>query len=278
MALAGCGRPPTPASTPHVGVCATVYPLAAVAREVGGELVRPDWILDLGDPLSGFSASSAERQRLRSVDFVVCDGLRTEGWAAQDIASMKQTGRVIALETLGAARTAPATGYLWLDPMVIRDLIPRLADDLAHKLPRYRDDLRQRSDKLVADLDAVVARHPKQSFEGARVMTVSTQFDALLSRCGITATNIEANPLRLTDNEIYRLRTRSKEEGLLALLLPFDTPPGTVADIEARTDMRVILIDHLGLANLPGHQSITEIVDYNLTQLQTAAGLVREKK
>lgn len=257
-------------TVPTASVCATVYPLADIVREIGGPNVRLDWILDLGDPLHGYSLSNEDRSRMTGIDLLICSGTRTETWAYAPIGSLEDTGRVVALEHLEIVRTAPATGLLWLDPLIVRAAVPVIAEQLAKRLPRQRDELLARGEAYVKRIEDIVRKHPNTLFGRERVMVTERSFDALLDRFGIGAVVVEANPLDLAPTDYRRLRDKAAEEKITALLLPFDTPGGAIQDIEERTGLRVFLIDPLGLPNYPGHGTYLEILDSNLTQLEAA--------
>jgi ABC-type Zn uptake system ZnuABC Zn-binding protein ZnuA len=251
-------------------VCATVYPLADVVREIGGPSVRLDWILDLGDPVYGYALSREDRDRMTGIDLLLCAGTRSEAWAQSPILSLEDTGRVISLEQLEIVRTAPATGLLWLDPMIVRDAVPVIAEQLGRRLPRQAEDLRARGQAYAAKLDDILRKHPDSAFGPARVIVTERSFDPLLDRFGIDAVLVDASPLSMAATDYRRLQSKAAEEKIGALLLPFDTPAGAVQDIEQRTGLRVFLLDYLGLPNYPGHGTYLELLEYNLAQLQLA--------
>lgn len=271
VGLSACDPPQqTQPSVPTASVCATVYPLADVVREIGGPNVRLDWILDLGDPIHGYSLSNEDHNRMTGIDLLLCAGTRSEAWAHAPISSLEDTGRVVSLEQLDIVRTAPPSGLLWLDPVIVRDAVPVIAEQLAKRLPRQADDLRARGEAYVKKIEEIVRKHPNSLFGRERVIVTERSFDALLDRFGIGAVVVEANPLDLSPSDYRRIRDKAAEEKIAAILLPFDTPGGAVQDIEARTGLRVFLIDYLGLPNYPGHGTYLEMLDSNLTQLENA--------
>ncbi len=271
LLLPACKPAITPqAELPRTVVCATSYPLADVVREIGGEYVQLDWILDLGDPITGYALSSQDRARMTGIDLLVCGGTRSEGWAQAPILSLEDTNRVVTLEQTTVARSAPATGLLWLDPMVVRAAVPIITDKLVERLPRQSETLRERAAAFVERLDLVVRKYPNSAFGRGKVLVTEHTFDALLDRFGVGSIAIETNALHLTENDLRRIRDKAHAEQIVAILLPFDTPGGAVQDIEQRTGLRVYLIDHLGLPQYEGHSTYLEMLEYNLKQLQAA--------
>ncbi|HEX8324017.1 MAG TPA: hypothetical protein VF595_08885, partial [Tepidisphaeraceae bacterium] len=58
-----CDRTPAPAPPPRqLVVFSTLFPLADIARNVGGDRVRVDWLLDLGDPIETYVLSRRDRE------------------------------------------------------------------------------------------------------------------------------------------------------------------------------------------------------------------------
>ena len=262
-------RPPAPPATPSV--CATGFLLADVARQVGGDGVRVDWVLDLGDPLDDVSLSAAERARLGNVDLALCDGVRGEPWLPRELGSLAGTERLVALENLPIAATTPSGGSLWLDPLVVRAFAAELVERLSVREPRRREQYVAGGQAFVAALDAVVARYPNAGFGRGRVVIVSPRLSALLDRFGVAYAVAAADPLDFTDAAAAEVAAVARRENARALLLSFDTPPATVADIEARTGLKAFLIDPVGYANYAGHGDYLSVLEYNLTQLRAAS-------
>ncbi|GIW77491.1 MAG: hypothetical protein KatS3mg104_2554 [Phycisphaerae bacterium] len=267
----GCDGVSAPVqSTPVIRVCATVYPLGEVVRQVGGSDVRLDWILDLGDPIEGYRLSREDRSRLIGIDLLVYGSIRSETWVQGPVQSLEETGRVFSLDRLDIARTAPTGGLLWTDPVIIQAAAPIIAEVLSRKMPERSDVFHQRARNLVGELDRIIQHHPNAVFRNLRVLVTSRSFDPFLDRFGVRSVLVEADPLNLSDIDIRRLRSQARTNGISVVLLPFDTPVGTIRDIEQRTGLRVYLIDVLGLANLPGHQTYQDLLLYNLSQLRQA--------
>ncbi|HEX8341310.1 MAG TPA: zinc ABC transporter substrate-binding protein [Tepidisphaeraceae bacterium] len=269
--LAACDapKPPAPPSTPSV--CATGFLLADVARQVGGEGVKTDWVLDLGDNLDDVAFSPAERARVGNVDLTLCDGERSETWLRGELGSLLGSDRLLALENLPMSATRPPGGLLWLDPIVVRSFVPVLAEKLTLREPRRGAQYADGARAFVAALDAVVARHPNAGFGRGRVLIPSARPAALLDRFGVAYKIVDADPLDLTPTAADELTAVAAREKARVLLLAFDTPPAAVADIETRTRLKVFLLDPIGYPNYAGHDDYLSVLEYNLSQLRAAS-------
>ena len=270
LGSASC-EPPSPAPPSHLSVFATTFPLSQIAREIGGEWVDTDWLIELGKPLSGFTMTRRERDRMAATNFTLCDSFRrTETWAAPDLAQRRNTGSVLTLDNLPAATAAdyPAGGLLELDPAVASEFAPVLADALANAQPKLGTIFRNRATAFAQDVDALRARYPRQSSGGAKVVVLSNTFAPLLYRCGVQSVLVDCDAYRLSGAEADTIRKAASDTGAAAVILPFDLPPGAVTRIEKLTGLKSIALDAVGLSGFKGHDTYLAILEYDLAQLQ----------
>ena len=271
MAWLACDthQPPPPARL--VRICATEFPLADIAREIGGDRVEVDWLLQLGDPLTTYTMNTADRARLRLTDLILCDGVqRTEPWAAADVNRLRDTGSVISDDILPLSHTAPANGVLYLDPLIGKQLAVALVDALITRAPRSADTFRQRAKDYGVKIDAIVAGYPNSTFGKGKLIVLSNEFAPLLDRFGVTSVPVDADPLHLTPDTAAAIRSKAAEAGAKAMLVPFDTPPGTRQDLAAQTGLVVFAIDPLGYRNFDQHGTYLDLIRFNLHQLKQA--------
>ncbi len=272
LIAASCGQRATTApTTRQLAVFASTFPLADLARQVGGVDVRVDWLIDLGDPLTGFVPTPRERERMITTELILLDGpRRTEGWAQQELLRMQATGRVASLEDLAVSHTMPSAGLLQLDPVAAKAFVAVLAEKFGELLPAKKAYFTDRARRFTAELDAVLRAHPNRVFGRGRVIVLDETLAPLLDRFSIGHVRVDADALRLSDRDAAVIRAKAQQDGAKVLLVPFDTPPGTITDIQARTSLRVVTIDPLGFPNFEGHSTYIEVLTYNLDQLKLA--------
>src|SRR5450432_1556339 len=100
--IGGCGHGSDEKHFDNLTVAATVYPLADVARQVGGEYVNVFWVVENGQSLAGVQPSSDLRSKLSNADFVVSGGI-SEPWATSGFSDPLQRQRIIRLDLLEPA-------------------------------------------------------------------------------------------------------------------------------------------------------------------------------
>lgn len=267
--VAACDRTPPTAPPRTLVVFATLYPLADLARRVGGERVRVDWLLDLGDPITDYALSRRDRERMTGVDLVLCDGIgRTETWAREEIGRLGETGTVVGVSGTPGASDVPANGLLYLDPVLAAAYARELADAMARRTPSEGDGFRARADAMAKEIEATAATFVRGP--GAGVMVLSGLFAPLLGRCGVPSTLYEADYLNLSPADAEAVRRAAENAGVRTLIVPFDTPPGTLANLQERTGLKPFALDPLGYPNFPQHSTYLDVLKFNLEQLKLA--------
>src|SRR5438093_13629802 len=111
---AGCERKPNAVHAPEPKrILATVYPVAQIAKEIGGDRVKIEWFIESGQPLAELQPTVDNRNAARTADLVITRG-PSETWMIGGIDDPFEAKRIVRLETLPAAEHAPPQSYLWL--------------------------------------------------------------------------------------------------------------------------------------------------------------------
>ncbi len=271
--LAGCDRQqPSKVVRENLTILATVYPLADVAREIGGPYVQVQWIVESGQSLAGVRTDADLRSRLRSADLVLAGGV-SEPWAVEGFDDPFQSRRIVRLDLLPAARTG-STGLLWLDPLIMKDFAREVCSRLLVVRPEDEAFFRGRTDDFIVRLEALVQpyRDKLVAARNRQVLVLGTDFNALLQRFSLEPVlAVEALPTQLSDSQFASLKRASQEHHNAALLVSADTPAVVVRELEQRCGLRVVLIDSLGSSAGEGRNSYFEVLKYDLEQLVAAA-------
>jgi zinc transport system substrate-binding protein len=255
-------------------VLATVYPLADLAREIGGEWVTVEWLAESGQPLPGRTPPEDVYGRARSADVIVSSG---EDWATEGYDDPMRAGRVVRLDVLPAATSFASTrGLMWLDPAVGREAAVELYKCFALKRPRLEPYFRQRRDQFLERLDVVV-----KPYEGAlrtqpaRVaLVLSSDWARLLNRYQIAEVGLREDvttTAALTAANVRQLRDLARQYGLTEVIVSTETPPAVIDELQRRTDLTARTLERLGTSAGFGRNSYLDILKYNLDQLNQAA-------
>jgi len=271
LVLSACDRKPQ-ASTPEekVTVVGTVYPLADVARQVGGAYVDVSWIVESGQTVFQNDPPSEARSRLRTANLVFMSG-STEPWAFEGIGNAFQQGRIVRLDSQ-ELRTSEMSdlGFLWLDPLRVQAGTRELCGRLQVLRPKHSGEFQSQADLLSSKLDAIVKEYQQKLADAItrKVLVLSPDFNALLRRFSLIPVQpVTTLPTRLSDADVLLIKREADQNKTRLLLIPSDTPAAVVRDIESRASVHVVLIDCLGSSAAGGRNSYLDLIHYNLEQL-----------
>jgi ABC-type Zn uptake system ZnuABC Zn-binding protein ZnuA len=206
---------------------------------------------------------------MAGVDLVLCDGVgRTETWARQEMDRIRDTGTVVSVDRAPGTNEVPANGLLYLDPVLAARYARLVGDAMARRVPSQGDAFRSRAAAYVAEIDGIAASF--QPRPGAQVMVLSGLFAPMLARLGVGSVLVDADYLNLTAGDAQTVRRAAEAAGVTSLLVPFDTPPGTLTYLAEQTGLKPFTIDPLGYPNYPQHGSYLDVLRFNLEQLTLA--------
>jgi ABC-type Zn uptake system ZnuABC Zn-binding protein ZnuA len=272
LLLGGCEQPtPNPSQIEKTKVTATAYPLADIARQVGGPFVEESWIVESGQSLKGVQATPDLRARLGSAQLVISNGV-DDGWASETLASLSQRQRVVRLDLLASTKQMPVVGMLWLDPILVKELARELSGRLLMTHSDREKYFRERADQFAAQLDSVMNEYqPKfQEVRNRKVLVTTGDYNPLLYRFRLEPIQpMDANPMSLDDSQVSVLKLTAKQRGTTLLLVPHDIPSVVSQDISVRTGLQLVRIDALGGSGQGGRDYL-HLLRFNLEQLLQA--------
>ena len=256
-ATGGCDRgTATPAAVP-VAAAASVAPLAALTRAVGGKLVEVQAFAagarrvgDYGDrdaSQSPYRPDAAALLPFRRATFLAVDG-RADAWALGGLSpemAGSPLGPVLQLASLPAARdlaAADVAGALWLDPLTMAQAARDAAERLGVLRPESARPLRASAQRLAGRLEGMTAgRSPRWK----KVAVVGDEPLPLLRRLGIEWVRVEPETGRVVPSPA-RVAETARAAGATAVLLCADWAEATRDDWSRATGLAVALYRPLG--------------------------------
>jgi ABC-type Zn uptake system ZnuABC Zn-binding protein ZnuA len=277
----GCDRQAASNAAPpeRFHVFTSVYALADVVRQIGGERVDVEWIVESGQPLQNIEVTPERRNKFRNADFVVTRG-SVEPWMLEGTGDAYRDRRLIRIDGLISSRDADPSLYLWLDPQVAIELADQVAQRLSTLEPRSEIYFRGNADqfkKQVAELIESTARQ-LAGWSETPFVSLDRGFVPLARRFNLTEVK-PPSALSLRDPSPYAvrvLRDTARSNGAGAIFANAETPPALIRDWEARLGMPVLPLDALGSSSASGRSHYLDLVRYNLEQL--VSGVLKSKK
>lgn len=253
--------------TPRLRVAAAFFPLAAVARSVGGAGVRVDDLTPPGVDAHDVEPSTDQVDALLDADLAIVLGGSFQ--PAIERSAARRDGPTLVWRDLlegAAARRIDRDVHVWLDPVRYGELAVRLGARLARLDPDRGDGYRRRAAAFAATLADLDASYTATLSECERtlLMTSHESFGWLTARYGLEETGVtrgspdaEPDPRRLAE-----LAERARREGVTTI---FTEPlaPDSVSRTLAREagGLRTAVLDPLeGLRGRRGEVGDGDVV------------------
>jgi ABC-type Zn uptake system ZnuABC Zn-binding protein ZnuA len=270
----GCGPDATPTPEP-LHVMTTVYAMADIVRQVGGERVSVQWWVESGQSLAQLQETPERRQQFRNADLVVTRGA-ADPWTLEGSGNAYRDRRLLRVDALSAARGWETRHYLWLDPQVALELCDELVTRLSTLEPRSESYFKGNAAKfheriagLIDQTSTVINRAGGGSFP-----TLDPGFLPMARRFGLL--EVRAPSISLAEPSAYNakvLRETIKTAGAGAIFASSESSTALLRDWESRVGVPVLPLDALGTSAPTGRSEYVSMLQYNLSQLERGIAL-----
>ena len=284
----GCeGRGRAPAEGP-VKVVASVFPLADVARQVGGAHVAVTTLLPPGETPHDFQPKPRQVEAVAQARLLLTVGLGMDIWA-QRAADASGNRDLTVLEFREAVKAEPikveAHGgedqhahtagdpHLWLDPVLMKAYVGVLAETLARIDPGHAEDYRSRGEAYGAELEKVHAAYQQTLSTARRRAFVSfhSAFTYTAARYGLSQEAVfEAGRGGIGAKHLEEVVHFIKQHQIEVLFAEPQFPVDRMNAIARQTGATVKTLDPLGNPDVPGHDSYQALMRTNLAVLAEA--------
>jgi len=261
--------PPQLAPEPvtRVAVLATVFPLADVARSVGGGNVDVSWWLESGQIVQGFEPSQNQIDALLRAG-VVMSGGTGEDFATRFFDDPFNDRKIVRLDSF--VPFEQRVPLLWLDPRIVRQAAQLLADRLCVLRPQRATEFRDAAALFSKQIDTLIDDYDTRliSLRGKTVLGIGKDYSALARHVGFSLIQATERPaIRLTDEELRAARRTIATGGAIMALVEADTPPTVLRHVQEQLGIPVVAIDSLGTSSSQGRTTYDKLMRYNFAQL-----------
>jgi ABC-type Zn uptake system ZnuABC Zn-binding protein ZnuA len=269
-----CDRsePPAAPAAPadRLLVVTSVYPLASIARRVGGDRVEVAWWIESGQRLSDYQPGPEQIEQLRRAAAILTNG-SAEGPHTEQFSGSFGDQRVIRLDRF--AETEQRESQLWLDTTIVAKAARALADRLAALDHANAAEYQQRAAACVQELNDLSAYGDAQLglVRGRVAASIGKDYSALSRQMRFILSPMGDSLLNLDPARLDRLPAELKQRQASIILLEADAPQAALAQFQSRVPFPTALIDSLGSSAPRGHDSYDKIMRYNYEQLAAAA-------
>ncbi len=273
-----CGLALSGRAAATVRVVATIFPVADIVRQIGGDAVEVATLLPPGASPHTFEPTPAQMREVAGARVFVRVGAGLDSWTEKLLAARNPTLTVLTLtdgvrllSMTGESGDESAGGgdpHIWLDPVRVRDqLVPAISKALTEVAPDQRGAFeagaaayRAALTQLDADIRALVAPLPHRNFIGfhAAWRYFGERYD--LHQIAV----VEAFPGKEPSaREIAAVVEKARAAQVHAILIEPQMNPRIAEQIARDCGAHTALVDELGAPNLPGRDHYVDLMRYN---------------
>ncbi|HEX9124513.1 MAG TPA: metal ABC transporter substrate-binding protein [Actinomycetota bacterium] len=257
-------------------VVAAFHPLAWVAQRVGGDRVDVEDLTPPGTEAHDTTLTAAQRADLTTAPLVLYLGdLGFQPDVERAVADAQ--GQVIAvskgLQLLASTEgDLAADPHVWLDPVLMEQIVRRAADGLASADPQHEAGYRDREDATLSALGSLDAAYRKELSSCAFTTFVTTHeaFGYLAARYGLRQLGIEGlTPESEPSATRIQAASQAIEQGLAAPAVFYEaTDEGRRVGQSVASDVGVPALPLGTLESAPTSGDYLSVMRANLSSLE----------
>jgi zinc transport system substrate-binding protein len=265
-------------TTPDIRIAASIFPIAAIAREIGGARVAVKTIVPSGSDPHNFEVTPAMARAVDDADLVFFIGGHFDGWAMGHRQRLKPSSYIEFQDVLkdSLIKTAQEVNpHLWLDPLLAKSMGQAIKARLAQTDPANRAYYEERARSFAVRIDSLDAAARSRLAEcGFRdFVSFHPAWTYLARRYGLE----EHGSIELTPEQepsakwIAGILKMMQREGVKYIVAEEFSNRALAESLARDAQAQVIVLDPLGAEDRPGRSSYFELVNYNLDRIEEAA-------
>jgi ABC-type Zn uptake system ZnuABC Zn-binding protein ZnuA len=261
-----------------VNVAATIFPLASIASEIGGDRVSVTTIIPAGSDPHEFEITPTSARAIEGADLVLLVAKTFDGWAIRDGGSGSAAAHIefqkIFRDSLVKVGSS-INPHFWLDPLYARQMGAVIGRELSRLDPSNRLYYEARTEAFVSRIDSLhvsvktrlagsglkdfVSFHPSWIYFARRY--------GLVDHCSIERSCDQEASARW----IGRVVKTMKQNRIRFILAEEFSNMALARVIAEDTGAEVVVLDPLGGKGRPGRDSYFALIDYDVSRLEEAA-------
>jgi ABC-type Zn uptake system ZnuABC Zn-binding protein ZnuA len=273
-----CFSPQNAAAATRVAV--TIFPLAAIAEEVGGEKVDITTIVPFGSDPHHFELTPAQARAVHEANVIFLIGGHFDEWILSSETVGSETCLVVELHQAFKDSLLPVghsfNPHFWLDPLYAKE-IARIAKMALCTVDLSNCDFyAERASAFMAELDRVTAtsraRLEKTGFTDYVALHPAWTYFA--RRFGIRerATIEVSHHAEPSVKHITAVINQMKQEGIAFIVAEEFATIGLAESVASESGAQIIILDPLGGEDVPGRDSYSGLIDYNIGIIESRTG------
>lgn len=272
-------------------VVTSIFPLADMAAQIGGERVQAEALIPAGASAHSYEPSTADAKKLAAADLIILVGQGLDRYVEELLAAYPAKPVLVITEGI-EVRPNPKTlldeggnketgekhadfsaydPHVWLDPVLVRNVIaPGIAARLQELDPKgagtYQENLKLFQEEL-SDLDQEIRREV-ETFSHREFIVFHSAWHYFAQRYGLDDINVEEFPNQEPSaRELMEIVGLARDTGAMVIFTEPQFSPKAAQTIAGEFGGRVLTLDPLGGAGRTGRDTYLKLMRWNLSQL-----------
>ena len=261
-----------------VKAAASIHPLSAIAREIAGDSAEVTTIVPTGTDPHHFEPTPRTAKAIYEADVIFMIGGHFDSWVlpgeGEDLGDCLivrfYEGFGESLLTIGR----DFNPHFWLDPLYARAMGEEAAGALCRVDPENCAYYRRRAMAFSEEIDSlhisIKARLEKSGFNDFVSFHPAWSYFALrygLHEHGTLELSHEQEP---SAKHIGRMIKEMVESGVRFIVIEEFSNPDLAKSVASQTGARLVALDPLGAADLPGRATYAGLLDHNVSVIEQA--------
>ena len=265
-------------------VVASIFPIADLARALGGDAFEVVVLLAPGASPATFELTPGQLRSLRAATVYLSVGAGLDGWVGDPPLAGGRTSQVILTQglVLEAAEGHDQAGnpHVWLDPVLVRDhLLPQIARALTEAAPASRERIRA-GHAAMADSLTALEREIRQTLaplENRAFLASHPAWTYFARRFGLVELGtVHSGPGdEPSPRALARLIDKARAAKVEVVFAEPQLGEAAAHALAEELGARVLVLDPLGGPDVPGRDGYLALLRYNTAQLFDGLGGAR---
>jgi len=299
IAASGCSKKPSKEVEPEndrIVVVTSIFPLADIISQVGGEHVDVKFLVQPGQSPHTFEPLPADMKVLSDADIVALVGFGFEFWADKMLSSVqnKDVKRIQFSDhvkpIMGEAHEhenesesghegehedeMEANPHYWLSPRRAMIVVSVIKDALIEKAPENSGYFSEKADDYILELkklDGELTVHSK-AFAGKKFIAFHSAWDYMAKDYGLEQAGViqEFPGKEPAPEQLARIVDKARALKAKAIFAEPQLNSKTADVIAKEAGIKVAILDPLGGPGVPGRDSYLKLMRYNLGEMRKA--------
>ncbi len=282
--------PSTACLSEKLTVIASIYPIADMVQQVGGDHVDVTFVLPAGASPHTFEPKPSLVKKFSSARIFFMVGAGLEFWSekfielagpglttivlSEGVSLIHTAGHHHAGSGISNHESSVANPHIWLDPAIAKSMVNKITAVLCEVDHQHLKYYKQRGQNYLNDIDKLDRRIKVKvaNFNIKKYVSFHASWAYFARHYGLEPVGIiEAAPGRNpTPIQIKNIVAMIKINHIRAVFAEPQLNPRAAEIIAREAGVNVLLLDPLGGPNLKGRSTYVDLIQYNLSVMQEA--------